>query len=414
MAKNQKRNLSKINGIWYFRIQLDGKPLKKSLGVTREATAKDLRDQYLANLAKYGQLDPPGPENEPEEDITFGEFAKKWASIHKAEVKYSTWRDYVSIMNGHVLPYFKDRPIDDISYMEILEFRKGLNVGAKRANNIMVPMKSVFDMAFQEGLVSENVMRKVKRLREEPPDINPFTYDEINKILSVIEPWYRPYTQLAFFTGMRAGELNALKWVNYHEGMLNGPEIHIRLAYVYGQDGSVKTKKSNRNIECLPEAVDALTQQTQLTGGGEYIFLTRDGKRMSPDHFREVVWKPALKKAGIAYRPPIQTRHTFATMMLSANEEVGWVQNMLGHSSLQMIFQRYYAWIPQKTRSNGQAFQRYVESLEQQNENVAEKDADKLEVVNEEEKIESCTNIVPMDAYRRSKEKRKVLTVCNK
>jgi hypothetical protein len=42
--------------------------------------------------------------------------------------------------------------------------------------------------------------------------------------------------------------------------------------------------------------------------------------------------------------------------MLSAGEDIGWVQNMMGHSSLQMIFTRYYAWIPKKTRQDGSAF----------------------------------------------------------
>jgi integrase len=77
---------------------------------------------------------------------------------------------------------------------------------------------------------------------------------------------------------------------------------------------------------------------------------------MNPDHFRDVVWKSALKNAGLEYRPPIQTRHTFATMMLSEGEDIGWVQKMLGHSSLQMIFTRYYAWMPRKTRRDGSAF----------------------------------------------------------
>ena len=52
----------------------------------------------------------------------------------------------------------------------------------------------------------------------------------------------------------------------------------------------------------------------------------------------------------------MKTRHTFATIMLSEGENIGWVQNMLGHSSLQMIFTRYYAWIPRKTRTTGQPF----------------------------------------------------------
>ena len=116
---------------------------------------------------------------------------------------------------------------------------------------------------------------------------------------------------------------------------------------------------------------------------------------MNPDHFRDVVWIPALKKAKIEYRPPIQTRHTFATMMLSANEDVGWVQNMLGHASLQMIFQRYYTWMPQKTRRDGQAFRMFVEGCQVQDD---EKSAGKAEVRRDSD--EKCAKIVPLDAYR--------------
>lgn len=97
-----------------------------------------------------------------------------------------------------------------------------------------------------------------------------------------------------------------------------------------------------------------------MTGKSKHIFLTKDGDRMNPDHYHKVVWTPALKKAGLEYRPPIQTRHTFATMMLSFGEDIGWVQHMLGHSSLQMIFTRYYSWIPKKTRNDGSAFMEAV------------------------------------------------------
>jgi integrase len=44
---------------------------------------------------------------------------------------------------------------------------------------------------------------------------------------------------------------------------------------------------------------------------------------MNPDHFRKVVWMPALAKADIEYRPPIQTRQTFATMMISSGASAG-------------------------------------------------------------------------------------------
>jgi integrase len=85
---------------------------------------------------------------------------------------------------------------------------------------------------------------------------------------------------------------------------------------------------------------------------------------MNPDHVREVIWKPALEKAGIPYRPLMQTRHTFATISLSEGEDIGWVQNMLGHGSFQMIFTKYYAWIPKETRNDGSAFMKAYQSVQ--------------------------------------------------
>ena len=55
---------------------------------------------------------------------------------------------------------------------------------------------------------------------------------------------------------------------------------------------------------------------------------------MTTDHYREVIWKPALKQAGVTYRPPIQIRHAFATLAIDSGEVFGWVQEMLGHSNI--------------------------------------------------------------------------------
>jgi integrase len=83
-----------------------------------------------------------------------------------------------------------------------------------------------------------------------------------------------------------------------------------------------------------------------------------------PDHIHKALWTRALDKAGVGYRPLMQTRHTFATLMLSEGENIGWIQNMLGHSSLQMIFTKYYSWIPRKTRNDGSAFMRAYEAAD--------------------------------------------------
>ena len=401
MAKNKNRNLSKIGGTWYFRILWKGQTFKRSLGVSKESIARDLRDEYLNNLVKYNQLDAPV---ERDTQMTFGQMAKIWAKVHKKEVKYTTWPDYVSKMNCHILPVFKDRPISEISYMEILEFRNSIDVKAKTANNIMIPMKSVFDLAHTEGIIKENVMKKLKKLKEDDVPINPFSLQEIRQILGKIDPWYRSYAELLFFTGMRAGEANALTWKDYKEDMEFCPQLDINKTFVQGQDGPPKTPSSFRMIDCLPEVIEALKAQKKLTGQRKHIFLTKDGNRMTTDHFLKEVWVKALEKAGIEYRPPIQARHTFATMMISSGEDVGWVQNMMGHASLEMINRRYYKWKPRKTRNDGQAYRQFADS---------KAGIDKADVVDlslpektaghETEKIGSCTNIVPLDDFRQKK-----------
>ena len=349
MAKKNYHHLFKRGNIWYFR---KGR-FRISLETTVATEAMRLRDKLLENYHLYGEFQLKADD---ENQLTFGQVVKKWAKIHVKKVKYTTWRDYRSSMNKHVLPVFKDKPIKQITHSDIENFLSDLDCGAKRINNILVPMRSVFKMAAIDHYVDKNVMLKIDNRSVEQPDIYPFTYEQVLMILDAVEPYYEPYTAVRFFTGMRAGEIDGLEWSDYKADMKPEPKIHINKAYVYGQVGKTKTKKSKRYIDCLPPVLEALNEQRKRTGKGKYIFLTQDGQRMNTDHYRDVVWKPALKKAGLEYRPPIQTRHTFATMMLSAGEDSGWVQNMMGHSSLQMIYTRYYAWRPNKTRRDGSAF----------------------------------------------------------
>jgi len=75
----------------------------------------------------------------------------------------------------------------------------------------------------------------------------------------------------------------------------------------------------------LPTVAEALKRLRSKTGERDYVFYDRNGRLMNPDHVREVIWKKGLDKAEIKYRPLIQTRHTFATLMIDAGEDLGWV-----------------------------------------------------------------------------------------
>jgi integrase len=106
---------------------------------------------------------------------------------------------------------------------------------------------------------------------------------------------------MLFYTGLRFGELAALKWQNVD---LDRETARICETLVYGAEGRPKTKKSNRYIDLLPPVIEALKSQKQMTNGkSRHVFLDISGKELTPDHVRNVIWKPALEKAGISYRP---------------------------------------------------------------------------------------------------------------
>lgn len=351
MAKKRQHHLFKRDNIWYFRKKINGQEVRLSLETSIVTEAIRLRDQLLEHIRIHGNL--PSEQHDEPDNPKFGEIAMKWAKIKQKEIKLSTFRDYKSAMNGYILPTFGNKPIKDITYMDVEEFKAGMNCSAKRVNNILVPMRSVFDMAYKNGIIESNVMAKVDNLTIKAPVIHPLSIEEVHRFLETVDPVYKPFFTTAFFTGMRFGEMAGLKWKNVK---LNRKILTINQTLVYGVEDRPKTTSSNRDVDLLPPVIEALEEQKNVTVGTDTVFLDRNGNPMTPDYVRAVIWKPTLKRAEIDYRPMLQTRHTFATMMLDSGEDIGWVQKMMGHQSLQMIFSRYYSWIRKETRNDGSAF----------------------------------------------------------
>jgi integrase len=137
---------------------------------------------------------------------------------------------------------------------------------------------------------------------------------------------------------MRLGEQTALKW---REVDWERKTISIVVSRVMGIEGRPKTKGSYRDIDMLPVVEEALREQRrQNSTKSPYVFLSNDGNPVDDETLRKTTWTPGLKRADQEYRPMYHTRHTFATLMLSAGENMGWVQQMKGHASLKMIQER--------------------------------------------------------------------------
>lgn len=352
MAKNKNHHLRKIGSVWYFEKMVDGRRTKKALSES-VTEARRLREQYLLEIKVYGGIQEPQPVEETTGPL-FGELAQEWIEIKAKEVKSSTLRDYRSSMNYHILPRLGNTPIENIGYLDVKRTIATLSCSGKRLKNVLVPVRELFEFAQLSGFIDRNPMTLVKNPKVSKPDIHPLSMEEINLFLENVSVRYKNFFTVAFFTGMRFGEMSALKWknVDFKLGVIKVRETRVR-----GEEGRPKTKRSVRDIKMLPPVIGALRDQRKFTmGKSEYVFLNQYHRPLLPDSTNQHVWKPALEKAGLEKRRLYETRHTFATLMLDAGELPGWAQQMLGHETLQMIHDRYYSYIKNYQREDGSAF----------------------------------------------------------
>ena len=141
-------------------------------------------------------------------------------------------------------------------------------------------------------------------------------------------------------------EANGLKWsnVNFVNGILS-----VREGRVLGKDKDPKTERAVRDVEITTGMLKALADQKTISKFPDgYVFVSEKGRPLDISNFRQMIWTPTLKKAGLKYRYPYQARHTFATKHLSQGYDPLWIANQMG-TSLEMLFKHYAVYIPKKS-----------------------------------------------------------------
>ena len=277
-------------------------------------------------------------------------------------------RDYTSIIDVHLLPYFGGRAFSEFTPVLIRKFvahlrdRKGNKsekLSAKRIQNIMIPLRVVMRDAFEEygwhdlpSPFSGIRLPNVRRTR-----VFPFSFEEWQMLIGFIPAWYVPYFQFAVQTGLRPSEQVALKWT-----AIDAEFIHIELSRVRNlEKNDLKTECSRRSIAIRPAMAKILEAQKQGSEAFDspYVFVNTQGRPILQDKLREM-WARIMERSGLKYRRMYETRHTFASWALAAGESPEWVARTLGHVNTSMVYRTYGRYIPNLTRQDGSAFERQI------------------------------------------------------
>jgi integrase len=226
--------------------------------------------------------------------------------------------------------------------------------------NVLIPLRLIFQDACIEYGWTElgNPFMGLKFPRGGKFRVMPFNQKEWKLVMEHMLPWYRPYFEFAVQTGLRPSEQVALKW-----SAIDDEFIHIELSRVRNlEKDDLKTGLSRRSIAIRPAMAATLKAQREMTKGFDspYVFINTEGRPILQDKLRET-WARVLVKAGLAHRRMYETRHTFASWALAGGETPEWVAKTLGHVDPSMVYRTYCRYIPNLTRQDGTAFERFYQ-----------------------------------------------------
>lgn len=327
--------------------------------IPREPTAKNLKDAYdikqmIMTEIKLGTFDYakrfPNSVNAKKYSssagrlITIEEALDNWLRVHQRRLAKSTIRDYVSAINklndrfGHIY-------LSELTPSMVKSWIASLEISSKRINNVMTPLRMIYKDAYEEEIIHKNPLLRIKNLPVQTREPEPFNQKEIANILKQLSGQEHNLIKTAFWTGMRTSEIIGLRWEDIDFAKR---QIHIRNVIVRNTEKPPKTRSGIRSIEMNEHSQAALENQSNNFGHGKgYVF--RDSATMNipfdDQKIRKRIWKPALEKAGIKYREPYQTRHTFASMMLMQQKTPFWVSRQMGHASPTQTYKSYARWI---------------------------------------------------------------------
>ncbi|QTO19914.1 site-specific integrase [Burkholderia seminalis] len=304
-------------------------------------------------------------------EVTVGErlddfMTQERNAVAKTRMSPSTLEGYRKVVDGRLRPRWGAVRLVDVRPADLRKWIADLDVTLKTARNILGPLGAVLADALNDELIPENPLTKIdlkkllsKTTRPSDYEVDPFSMDEIRAILAAADKLYpggaaRNLFQFAFWSGLRTSELIALDWLHVD---LDAGVVRVRNAQVVGTMKATKTKAGLRDLHLLPSARAALEAQQEVTRGMEHnrVFVVPwHGRPWSGDkQIRVDCWTHILKKAEVRYRNPYQTRHTFASMLLSRGENPMWVAQQMGHVDTEMVTRTYGKWIPDCSAAGG-------------------------------------------------------------
>ncbi len=264
---------------------------------------------------------------EKKDVVTFREYGNMVIDFTACNRTPETQREAKAKFN-RLCEFFGDMAIDCIKATDIMRWQSSCRYAPKTVVNYRSYLNMILRAAYNDGLIERNPIDlvrppRMKRVKE------PIYYsaEEMMKIISCADGHIKNAIQVAAFTGLRGGELIALKWSDIDfERMV----IHVRRSIRDGREKSTKSEKP-RIVPIVKPTMEALKRQRLESGLTDRVFLTQHRKPYrSPEKITEAM-KRACEKASLPIGTLHDLRRSFNTLLKQYGYPEDFILDIIGN-----------------------------------------------------------------------------------
>ncbi len=324
-------------------------------------------------------------------DMTFGSFVELYITDMKIRVKENTWHTKEHIIRTKILPYFKDRKIDEIKSRDIVSWQNELLTHQKKNGELYSPtylksvhsqLSAIFNHAVKYYGLRNNPAKMAGGMgKEESKDMQFWTQKEYLTFLEAVmdKPMSFYAFEMLYWTGIREGELLALTPAdfNFETGTVSINKTYTRIE---GRDiiTDPKTPKANRMIRMPDFLIDEMKECIRIQFG----LSQTDRVFRVTKYFLHHEMDRGVKESGVKRIRIHDLRHSHVSLLIEMGFSAVAIADRVGHESIDITY-RYAHMFPStqdamaRELSNMRA--KEMERAETEKAGISEAESDEVE-----------------------------------
>ncbi|MEJ2067815.1 MAG: site-specific integrase [Deltaproteobacteria bacterium] len=282
----------------------------------------------------------------PGEIPTFGHAAEQWLESKSATIRQTTHDQYQGHIENHLKPYLGEIKCSDVDLSLTEKFvthmvEKGIYPNTIK--KVLTTLSSIMAYASHPKRCYASY-NPVKHVENAPGKITReadcATPEEINAIVEKMGQRDRLIVHTMAIGGLREGEVFGLQWGDVE---WTDSQIHIRRTFNHGRFFEPKSARSKRAVDVPEDLLHELKKWRLACPNGELdlVFPNTDGGPIIASNWLKRSWHPAREDAGVRHLTPHSLRHFSGSYLIDRGEDLGYVQDHLGHSSIQITMDVY-------------------------------------------------------------------------